>query len=113
MSPLTIVRLAPTQTPPQNQPTRQLKLEKKKLREIWVKISKMHKKNEEDRSKFEGDSMLDFVPPETQVMLNVGGQVFQTTASVLTKDKFSILAALCSKSPPLEKVSSICPPLGF
>ena len=53
----------------------QLKLEKKKLREIWVKISKMHKKNEEARSQFEKDSMLTFVPEETQVMLNVGGQV--------------------------------------
>ncbi|GMH92963.1 hypothetical protein TrVE_jg7749 [Triparma verrucosa] len=82
---------------------RQLKLEKKKLREIWVKISKMHKKNEEARSQFEKDSMLTFVPEETQVMLNVGGQVFQTTAGVLCKDKFSILAALCTQSPPLEQ----------
>ena len=35
----------------------------------------MHKKNEEARSQFEKDSMLTFVPEETQVMLNVGGQV--------------------------------------
>lgn len=35
----------------------------------------MHKKNEEARSQFEKDSMLTFVPPATQIMLNVGGQV--------------------------------------
>jgi len=86
----------------------QLKLEKKKLREIWVKISKMHKKNEEGWSQFEGDSMLDFVAPETQIMLNVGGQVFQTTCGVLTKDKFSILASLCTQSPPLEHDEDGC-----
>jgi hypothetical protein len=68
----------------------------------------MHKKNEEDRARFEGDSMLNFVPSETQIMLNVGGQVFQTTAGVLTKDKFSILASLCTENPPLEQDDDGC-----
>ena len=68
----------------------------------------MHKRNEEDRAQFEGDSMLNFVPTETQIMLNVGGQVFQTTAGVLTKDKFSILASLCTENPPLEQDDDGC-----
>jgi hypothetical protein len=83
-------------------------MEKKKLREIWVKISKMHKANEEVRLNFDSESALKFVEPDTQIMLNVGGQVFQTTAKVLTKDKFSILASLCSQSPPIEKDENDC-----
>jgi len=84
-------------------------VEKKKLREIWVKISKMHKSNEEDRSNFDGESSLKFLPPDSQVMLNVGGQVFQTTAGVLTKDRFSILASLCSEGGcPMERDENGC-----
>jgi hypothetical protein len=38
------------------------------------------------------------------MVLNVGGQVFETTAALLTKDKYSVLAALCRKAkPPLTK----------
>lgn len=38
---------------------------------------------------------LNFVQPDTPMRLNVGGQIFETTAGVLTKDRFSILAGLC------------------
>ena len=79
----------------------QLKLEKKKLREIWVKISKMHRTNEEESENFARSSSLQFIPPETPVLLNVGGQIFSTTCEVLTRDKFSVLASLCTPSPPL------------
>ena len=74
-----------------------------------MKISKMHKTNEEDRTTFDSDSSLSFLSPDTQVMLNVGGQIFQTTCGVLTKDRFSILAALCSTGNcPLEKDENDC-----
>jgi len=36
-----------------------------------------------------------FVAPETDMIFNVGGQIFETTASVLTKDSYSVLAAYC------------------
>ncbi len=83
-------------------------MEKKKLREIWVKISKMHKTNDDDRQAFNSSSTMTFLAPETPILLNVGGQVFQTTVGVLTVDKFSILAALCTTDPPLSKDSTGC-----
>jgi hypothetical protein len=83
-------------------------MEKKKLREIWVKISKMHKTNDDDRQTFTSSSAMTFLAPETPILLNVGGQVFQTTVAVLTADKFSILAALCTSDPPLAKDSTGC-----
>ena len=33
--------------------------------------------------------------PETEMIFNVGGQIFETTAGVLTKDPYSVLAAYC------------------
>lgn len=39
-----------------------------------------------------------FVDPETDMIFNVGGQIFETTASVLTKDPYSVLAAYCRAS---------------
>jgi hypothetical protein len=39
-----------------------------------------------------------FIPPETEVVFNVGGQIFETTAGVLTKDPYSVLAAYCRVS---------------
>lgn len=38
---------------------------------------------------------LTFVPSETEIRLNVGGQIFESTCEVLTKDPYSILAACC------------------
>ena len=50
------------------------------------------------------NGVLVFVSGDTSVTLNIGGQFFQTTAEVLTKDKWSILAAVCLASgAPLEK----------
>ena len=49
-----------------------------------------------------------FVDPETDMIFNVGGQIFETTASVLTKDPYSVLAAYCRAS---ENQRSTTPPL--
>lgn len=40
---------------------------------------------------------ITFMDPDIQVLLNIGGQLFETTVSVLTRDPFSILAALCRR----------------
>lgn len=39
-----------------------------------------------------------FIEPETIICINVGGQLFETTVAVLTRDPYSILAACCRKS---------------
>lgn len=38
---------------------------------------------------------LMFFDQNTKICLNVGGQLFETTCGVLTRDPFSILAAIC------------------
>jgi len=38
-------------------------------------------------------------PLETKVTLNVGGQLFETTVGVLTKDPYTVLAGLCRSEP--------------
>lgn len=43
-----------------------------------------------------------FIPPETVIGLNIGGQIFETTASVLTVDPYSLLAACCRMNPPFK-----------
>ncbi len=42
-------------------------------------------------------------------MFNVGGQIFETTAGVLTREPFSVLAAYCRVSPimPCEPTSGV------
>ena len=48
-----------------------------------------------------------FLPPEEYIGLNIGGQLFETTVAVLTRDPYSILAACCRKDrDPLIPVSS-------
>src|SRR5690349_21535014 len=45
------------------------------------------------------NSEFTFVPPETNMTVNVGGQYFETTAQVLTADPYSLLAAICRVNP--------------
>jgi len=40
-----------------------------------------------------------FRDAESAVVLNVGGQIFETTVSILTRDPYSVLAALCRVQP--------------
>ncbi|CAM9781309.1 unnamed protein product [Pylaiella littoralis] len=63
----------------------------------------MHKKNAEKREAFEKESAFDFVNGDEQITLNVGGQKFQTTAGVLCRDRFSLLASICKTDPPFSK----------
>jgi hypothetical protein len=57
--------------------------------------------NEEDINTVLACDELTFVDPHTTIGLNIGGQLFETTASVLTRDPFSILASLCRVTPPI------------
>jgi len=68
------------------------------LQDIWVKIAQLKAKNEEEAVKLMDRPELDFVHPDTAVGLNVGGQIFETTAGILTRDPYSILAACCRKA---------------
>lgn len=88
-----------------NNHERELRREAFQLREIWAKTCELHSLNEEDREKLEKEAKLEFLPASDRIVLNVGGQTFETTVAVLTKDRWSILAALCKKKPPLEPVS--------
>ena len=79
---------------------RELRREGFQLREIWHKTTELHAANDEEREKVEKKAKQNFLPPDERVVLNVGGQVFETTAGVLTKDRWSILASLCDASAP-------------
>ncbi len=46
-----------------------------------------------------------FCPSETAIGINVGGQIFETTCDVLTKDPYSLLAALCRTVQPIMAVN--------
>ena len=52
---------------------------------------------------------LSFVDTSTEMVLNVGGQIFETSAGILTKEPFSTLAAFCRKEPviPAEPTSGV------
>ena len=69
---------------------------------MWLNIAKLHENNELKRDEVGYSNLFDFIPPSTPVQLNVGGDVFTTTCRVLTEDKYSILAALCRRNPPVE-----------
>ena len=82
---------------------RELRREGFQLREIWHKTTELHATNDEHREKLEKKANQQFLPVDHRVVLNVGGQIFETTAGVLTKDRWSILAALCDVNPPMAK----------
>ncbi|CAM9834717.1 unnamed protein product, partial [Heterosigma akashiwo] len=78
-----------------------LKDEQKRIQSIWMKITECHKNNEEKLKEILSDERLQFIPAETVVKLNVGGQAFEAAAGALCQDPFSVLAALCRRRGPL------------
>lgn len=54
-------------------------------------------------TRFEKEAAFDFVSGEEPIVLNIGGQKFQTTAGVLCRDRFSLLACICKVTPPIPK----------
>jgi hypothetical protein len=75
----------------------ELEKETRTMQDIWVKIAQLKSKNENEAIQLMNRVELDFVHPDTHIGLNVGGQIFETTCGVLTRDPYSILAACCRK----------------
>jgi hypothetical protein len=68
------------------------------LQDIWAKIAQLKGKNEDEAGRMMDRPELAFVDPDVHVGLNVGGQIFETTAGILTRDPYSILAACCRRT---------------
>ena len=69
---------------------RELRREGYQLREIWHKINDMHRENAAEREEVEKKAKLNFRPGTDRVVLNVGGQQFETTAGVPSPSGSSI-----------------------
>lgn len=59
--------------------------------------------NTRTRYSFENEASFDFIGGDERVLLNVGGHVFQTTAEVLCRDRYSLLAWVCKTDSPIPK----------
>lgn len=76
----------------------ELDKEKDTLHDVWLKIAELKSKTEVDLDRLNSEPEFDFIDLEDTVTLNVGGIVFETSCAVLTRDPYSILAAVCRKS---------------
>jgi hypothetical protein len=85
-------------------------LQKKKvdLRRQWNDHHRAVAALEDERRRFKEVSQAGFAPKGTEmrVRLNVGGQMFETTASTLTRDAGSMLDALCRDDSPLAQLNN-------
>ncbi|RHY62145.1 hypothetical protein DYB38_007090, partial [Aphanomyces astaci] len=100
--------------------------EKKKLSEEWVVIEKYQQCYEQDRAtyaphihykghqyvsygghRFEAmvHDKFAFLPEDEMVQFNIGGKLFKSTVKVWTRDRFSILAHVCTATPKLARDS--------
>ena len=84
-------------------------LQKKKvdLRRQWNDHRRSVANLEDETRRFKEVSQAGFTPKGTEmrVRLNVGGQMFETTASTLTRDAGSMLDALCRDDSPLAHLN--------
>ncbi|ETM51638.1 hypothetical protein L914_04570 [Phytophthora nicotianae] len=78
--------------------------EKKKVVTEWVSVEDAQREYDAKRDEFEKNvsKHFSFLPDDTVIVFNVGGQLFKSTVKVWTRDRFSILAHLCTKSPQLR-----------
>ncbi|KAK1945738.1 BTB/POZ domain-containing adapter for CUL3-mediated RhoA degradation protein 1 [Phytophthora citrophthora] len=78
--------------------------EKKKVVDEWVSVEDAQREYDAKRDEFEKtvSKHFSFLPEDAVVIFNVGGQLFKSTVKVWTRDRFSILAQLCTKSPKLQ-----------
>jgi hypothetical protein len=89
---------------------REVQKEASTLSDVWVKMAQLKEKNEEETRVIMAQKEFTFIPPDAEIIFNVGGQIFETTAGVLTKDPYSVLAAYCRSSehdettPPEERL---------
>ncbi|POM57530.1 Eukaryotic translation initiation factor 3 subunit G, partial [Phytophthora palmivora] len=78
--------------------------EKKEVVAEWVDVEGAQREYDTKRDEFEKDvsKQFRFLPEDTMIVFNVGGQMFRSTVKVWARDRFSILAQLCTKSPKLR-----------
>lgn len=79
--------------------SKELDDESKSLQEVWGKIAEIKSKNENEASEILNKEEFSFLEPDMPIGLNVGGQIFETDVATLTKDPYSILAAICRVNP--------------
>jgi len=77
---------------------KEIEKETSTLSDVWVKMAQLKERNEAETRAIIGQKEFTFVPAESEIIFNVGGQIFETTASILTKDPYSVLAAYCRVS---------------
>ncbi|TYZ60784.1 hypothetical protein PybrP1_006417 [[Pythium] brassicae (nom. inval.)] len=84
----------------------QVETEEKKVVAEWVSIEDAQKEYIKKREAFEktARARFNFLPPDDVIAFNVGGQLFKSTVKVWTRDRFSILAQLCTTKPKLPKL---------
>ena len=86
---------------------KELSDETKSLQDVWTKIAQLKQKNEYEMNAILSRPEFTFTDPDTHITLNVGGQLFDVTVSLLTRDPYSILAACCRQTPdPNLKIGS-------
>jgi hypothetical protein len=84
---------------------KELEKENKTLGDVWAKIAQIQSKYEDDAKLMILKEEFNFLEPEVHVKLNIGGQLFETTAGILTRDPYSLLAACCRvKDCPIPKI---------
>ncbi|KAJ0412786.1 hypothetical protein ATCC90586_002416 [Pythium insidiosum] len=83
-----------------------LDAEKKKVVAEWVGVEEAQKEYNRKRETFEKLLLerFQFLPLDEVVTFNVGGQLYRSTVKVWTRDRFSVLAQLCTTKPKLPKL---------
>ncbi|CCI47263.1 Ev1674 [Albugo candida] len=78
---------------------RKIGLEKQQIVAEWIRIEKMQEDYSKKRNLLNEriSEKLHFQAPEEIMKFNVGGQTYESTVKVWTRDRFSILAQLCTK----------------
>lgn len=80
-----------------------LEKEKADLAEVWIKIAQIKSQNEADIRELDRKTEFHFLDPDTLISINVGGQIFEASVDILTKDPYSMLAGLCRLESPIVK----------
>ncbi|GLD95296.1 hypothetical protein PINS_up003940 [Pythium insidiosum] len=85
---------------------KKLDAEKKKVVAEWVGVEEAQKEYNRKRETFEKLLLerFQFLPLDEVVTFNVGGQLYRSTVKVWTRDRFSVLAQLCTTKPKLPKL---------
>eukprot|EP00949_MAST-11_sp_MAST-11-sp1_P004813 g4813.t1 len=73
----------------------------KMLAEEQLQLKKAREEFEEEVGARWSTANLDDEAKQERYRLNIGGKRFETTAEILTRDRFSVLASLCGDFPPV------------